>query len=69
MGKQKEESEETKAVDSDYSGRPLRGITIEELRASAARVGIIEDDVLVRIDADGNEWDAATGEKSRPPCP
>ncbi len=66
MGKQKEEAEETQAVDSDYSGRPLGGITIEELRADAAR-GMRHEDTLVRVDADGNAWDAYTGEKLLPP--
>ena len=46
MGKQKEEAEEPRAVDSDYSGRPIDGITIEELRADHARGGIIYDDSL-----------------------
>ena len=77
MGKQKEEAEETQAVDSDYSGRPLDavnriaslgGITIEELRADAAR-GMRREDRLIMVDADGNQWDALTGEKLPPRKP
>ena len=68
MGKQKEEAEETQAVDSDYSGRPLGGITIEELRADAAR-GMPRGDREVMVDADGNQWDALTGEKLPPRKP
>ena len=70
MGKQKEEADETQAVDSDYSGRPLGGITIEELRASFARgEGMPREDRLVTVDADGNQWDAVTGEKLPPRKP
>ena len=44
MGSKAETTDQ--AVDSDYSGRPLDGITIEELRADHARGGIIYDDSL-----------------------
>ena len=70
MGKQKEDAEEPQAVDSDYSGRPLEGITPEELRADIARGGWgRREDDLVMVDADGNEWDAFTGEKLPPRKP
>ena len=67
MGKQKE-AEEPRAVDSDYSGRPLEDLTPEEVRASLARSGgMPREDILIMIDDDGTEWDAITGEMIRRP--
>jgi len=67
MGKQKEEADETQAVDSDYSGRPLEDLTPEGVRESLASGRVRREDTLVRVDADGNAWDAYTGEKLLPP--
>ena len=62
MGKQKEEAEEPQAVDSDYSGRPLEDLTPEGVREALAS-GRVREDRFIMADADGNEWDAYTGEK------
>ena len=69
MGKQKEEAEETQAVDSDYSGRPLEDLTPEGVRESLASGRVRREDRLVMVDADGNQWDAHTGEKLPPRKP
>ena len=70
MGKQKEEAEETQAVDSDYSGRPLGELTPEEVRASFARgEGMPREDRLVLLYDDGTREDAVTGEKLPPRKP
>ena len=67
MGKQKE-AEEPRAVDSDYSGRPLEDLTPEEVRASLARgEGLPREDILIMYGEDGTEWDAITGELIRRP--
>ena len=68
MGKQKEEAEETQAVDSDYSGRPLEALTPEGVREALAS-GRVREDRFIMADADGNEWDAYTGEKLPPRKP
>ena len=64
MGKQKEE--EPRAVDSDYSGRPLEELTPEGVRESLASGRVRREDREVMVDADGTEWDAHTGEKLPP---
>ena len=70
MGKQKEEADETQAVvDSDYSGRPLGELTPEGVRESLASGRVRREDRLVMVDADGNQWDAVTGEKLPPRKP
>ena len=68
MGKQKEEAEEPQAVDSDYSGRPLEDLTPEGVREALAS-GRVREDRFIMADADGNEWDAYTGEKLPPRKP
>ena len=67
----KEEAEEPSAVDSDYSGRPLEELTLEEVRASLARgEGLPREDRLIMVDEeDGTERDALTGEVLSSPPP
>ena len=60
MGKQKEEADETQAVDSDYSGRPLGELTPEGVRESLASGRVRREDRFIMADADGNEWCSAT---------
>ena len=67
MGKQKEE--ETQAVDSDYSGRPLEELTPEGVRESLASGRVRREDREVIVDDDGTERDAYTGEKLPPRKP
>ena len=69
MGKQKEEAEETQAVDSDYSGRPLEDLTPEGVRESLASGRVGREDREVIEDDDGTRWDALTGEKLPPRKP
>ena len=68
MGK-KSEAEESRAVDSDYSGRPLEELTPEGVRESLASGRVRREDTLVHVDADGTEWNALTGEKLPPRKP
>ena len=69
MGKQKEEADETQAVDSDYSGRPLEDLTPEGVRESLASGRVRREDRLVLLYDDGTREDAVTGEKLPPRKP
>lgn len=60
----KEEAGDQAVEDSDYSGRPLGGITIEALRADYARGGIVYDDALSLV-----PLLQQAGERSQPPEP
>ena len=65
MGEKEESETDDQAVeDSDYSGRPLGGITIEALRADHARGGIVYDDALSLVPLRQQD-----GERIRPPEP
>ena len=68
MGK-KTEAEDSRAVDSDYSGRPLEELTPEGVRESLASGRVRRRDREVMVDDDGNAWDARTGEKLPPRKP